>query len=348
MTNCLNPTLPGVTASLKYPLRGLREACLILLVVLLTWPEASWAGPLQRDEVAADAKWLLHFDYDQFKNTAVGKFLEEKLIKPRINKLEEQIGSAIAKPLEGIGSITVYGSDYSATDDSCGVLLIKANEKTITTVKQILESQSQPRGKNQIPLVRPAANGTDLFYAINDEIYLSLQKEGAIIVSKSPVRVDAARRVLENKAANLNNNDTFTDYPPVENAFVLLAIAEGFNQDATIPPQARFLKMAEGGRLVLGEASKNVFIDLALRGRDNEVSQQIQQIIQGMLALFAFTQSDNEERMWIAKAAKVANAGRFVFFNMKLTTKRAIDEIAAKTEINGDADATDDSTPRSD
>jgi hypothetical protein len=131
--------------------------------------------------------------------------------------------------------------------------------------------------------------------------------------------------VLQGKAANLSSAETFEGFPEVSDGFFFVAVAEGFNRLAPIPPQAQVLQMAEGGRIVLGENAEKLFAHVALKTRTQEVSTQLQHVIQGALALISFANSQQEELVQLARSAKVTGGDRLVSVSVEYPVKQLLE-----------------------
>jgi hypothetical protein len=95
-----------------------------ILALILPLAIPAGAGPLQRQEVAAEAKWLLHLDLDKLRSTPegaslIGEVADRVLAEPKaVLKREVDFDLDFTKA----SSITAYG-DYSSNS----VLLVKTD-----------------------------------------------------------------------------------------------------------------------------------------------------------------------------------------------------------------------------
>ncbi len=74
-----------------------------------------------------------------------------------------------------------------------------------------------------------------------------------------------------------------------------MALAEAFAQNAALPAQAEVLKLAEGGRVALGEEADKLQLSLNLKAQTAEGTTQIQQVLQGLLALVSLAHVEEPE-----------------------------------------------------
>ena len=95
-----------------------------------------------------------------------------------------------------------------------------------------------------------------------------------------------------------------------------------------MPPQARILQMADGGRVVLGEKADRLCLDLALKGKSKEVVTQIQQVVQGMIALFSLGQPKNKDLSELMQSTKVSTSENVVSVGVEYPVQKALIKLA--------------------
>src|SRR5262245_29333902 len=220
------------------------------LAALLTFVATTRALPVQHGMVPEDAKWMVHLDVDSLRESKVGNVLIKDVLPKPLAKLKTEMkidGQLILKKLH---SLTAYGNDFQAGPQANGVLVLSGEEELQKIVEglfaaQILQNSNGPIKKlQQDPFV---------LYAVNNEIFVSLQSTGQVVLGKSRKDVENVRNVLAGKPMAANASSPFVGYANLTNTFFFLAVAEGFNQKAPLPPQAEILKKATGARIVLGE-----------------------------------------------------------------------------------------------
>ena len=192
-----------------------------------------------------------------------------------------------------------------------------------------------PDGGGFINQVKDAPKGT---YSINNEIIITLPKDGLLVLSKTRSLVEKANDVIAGKADSLRANQAFSDFATVPNAFIFLAVAEGFSAKANLPPQAQILQQADGGRLVLGEKADNLYLSLALRAKTAEVSQQLQQVVQGMIALVSMSQQQQPDLVQLMQNLKVTSTDKLVSLAIEYPVAKVIEKlgaVAAKEKVHG-------------
>jgi hypothetical protein len=311
------------------------------LLLALTLTTASFGGPLQKEQVGSDAKWLLHLDLDKLRSSKVGTYftrqvLEQKLSQPKAD-LKRDLDFDL--DLNKISSITAYGTDYGSKPDANGVLVIK----TTLDVGKVLDAAIEkffPNGESGGG-IKKTQQGSAVLYSINDDVFVTIFPGDLVVVAKSRAPIQKASEVLAGKLANLTSGKAFSGFPDVQKAFFFLGIAEAFNADVPIPPQANVLKMADGGRVVLGENAGRLFLNLALKAKNSEVVTQIQQVIQGLVALASLSKAENKDLMQLVQSAKVSADENMVSLTLEFPVERAIEKLSEEKNKHEDRSSAD-------
>ena len=289
------------------------------------------ASPLQREEVAADAKWVLHCDVDKFRSTPAG----ESLVKEAADKLLEH-QKAIFKDepsldidFSKLRSVTVYG-DYSGSNH---VVLFKSDLDVGKILESGLALAAKHKGLTSWPFEKAMRDGI-VTYTFPDHVSIWIRPDKTTIFSKSSDSTELANAVIEGRAANLTSRNTFGDFPAVQKAFFFFGAAEGFNaseelnaeaaKDGKNNPKAKILKMTESGRAVIGQDGEQVFLNVSLKAKTSEIVTQMQQVMQGMIALASLAQSENEDIQQLAESAKVTTSGNTVNLSLSFPADKAL------------------------
>jgi hypothetical protein len=306
----------------------------IFCAVSLALAFSASADPLKKEHISPDAKWLVHLDCENLRQTQVGAFLWDKLLGPKLAEMAGELNFNVSNVVERIGSLTAYGSEFTKGADANGVLLINSDAETQKALEGLLVAQILADTNGPVKKLE----GDTTIYSVADQVFVSPFKGGPVVVSKSRTELDAARARLAGKAPAVSPNQAFTTFPAVTNSFFFLAVAELFDLTKGVPAQAKVLQMAEGGRVALGERTERVFLDLTLRGKTAEVSQQIQQVVEGMVALVSLGQPNIPELLDLAKSTKVSARDQLVSINLDYPSDKLIaridQELSPKPKAN--------------
>ena len=279
------------------------------------------AAPLQRSQVAANAKWLLHLDVEALRKSELGASLMKSVVAEAGEDLKQDAKLDLPAIIQNTGSILAYGTDYKS-----GVLIWQGSKEIeqIASAFLVQQAEAAKAGAGNVKLVHA---GPEPIYAFGDDMHVMVRPGAGLILGRSVEQIEDATRVLENKSPSLSGKATFTEYAAPPGSFFFLAFAEGFNKDAEVPPQASVLKLTEGGRLALGEAGGKLRLQLTLKAQSAEVTQQIQQVVQGLLAIATLTQSQAPELQELIRTTKVNVEDKRVTVDLVIPIEAALKQI---------------------
>jgi hypothetical protein len=289
---------------------------------------AAFAGPIDQTKVAAGANWVVHLDFEALRKSKVGSHLVTGLLQPKLEGNDFFKKANLSIGLTNISSLTAYGPDFEK--DGEGVLLLS----TTADVKKDLDTlvgmaSLSGNEKKDVTMVQQKPFP---LYNIKDDVFIAPLSGNTVILAKSREQIDNAREMAGGKGDSLAKSQAFKDYPDAANAF-LLVMAKGFNESAKIPPQAQVLRETEGGRLAIGEMDQNLFLNLMFKGKDEESSTKIQQVLQGIVALVSMSQQ-NKDVTDLASATKIASEGRNVSVTLQFPTAKAIQQLERHVKLD--------------
>ncbi|MDB6040836.1 MAG: hypothetical protein JWM99_4677 [Verrucomicrobiales bacterium] len=298
----------------------------IIIVGLLLSVIATFGAPLERKEISADAKWLLHLDVDAFRQTAVGKYIFSDVLDKKLNDAKKAF-PLIGVLVGNVQSLTAFGNEATRHDRN-GVLLIKTDVESEKKLETLL--QAGMAGVTQgFSVEKLDIKDVDV-YKVNKDLFVQALHNGHLLVGKSQTELNKAREVLATGNGSLSESKAFTGFGNTDHGFFLLGIAEGLGESAKAFPQAKILQMAEGGQLTIGEREDKLNFRLALKSKDQESCNQMQQVIQGLIALVSLTQSDNKELNTFIQTLKIDKGENLLKINLSFPVSNAIKEIADK------------------
>jgi len=232
----------------------------------------------------------------------------------------------INRILDKINSITVYGTDYQSPRDN-SVLMIKTDPDLQTAFVGVMAGLALA-GTNAP--VKQTQVGPVTFYSLKDQVFFAVLPGKLVAVGKSRGIVQKAADVLAGKAANLKSSKVFSEFADVKKTFFFFGVAEAFNSDAVVAPQAKLLQMADGGRVVLGEHADQLFLDLALKAKSSEIVTQMQQVVQGIIALASLGQPENKDLAQLVQAVKVSADDRIVNVSVEYPVDKVIQKLGER------------------
>lgn len=310
------------------------------ILLVLSSLTSAVAGSLPQQQAAADAKWLLHIDLAQFRSTKVGDYIIREILQKKLSQpladLQKQFKFEIApdKILEKVTSITAYGTQYKSPEDSA-VLLIRADPDLEKIFLGMLAGLSLA-GTNAAAQVEQTQIGEVTLYAINQDaksqVFVAVLPGKVVAVGKSRGITEQAAKVLAGKSPNLTSSKAFSEFADIKKSFFFLGVAEGFSADTVLPPQARLLQLADGGRVLLGENADQLYLNLALRAKTAEITTQMQQVIQGAIALSSLGQPENKDLTQLIQSVKISTDNKTVNLSLEFPVDKAIQQLARQKD----------------
>jgi hypothetical protein len=307
-----------------------RIALIVPLCLSLLHPAV--AGSIPTQEIPADAKWLLHLDAGQFRASKVGGYFITEMLEKQLSRPMQELQTKfkldvnLEKIIGGINSITIYGTDYQSAQDHA-VLLIRTSPEIEKILVGFLAGMALA-GTNAPVQVTQSQEGNVSFYDIKNAAYCAVLPGKVIAVGRSREITEKAAKVLAGQAPALTSGAAFGGFGDTKEAFFFLGVAEGFNAGNGLPPQAKLLQVADAGRVAVGEDAKQLFLNLALRGKTPEAVMQMQQVMQGILAIGSLSQPQDKDVAQLLQSVKVSTTDNFVNVHVEYPADRAIEQLA--------------------
>ena len=165
-------------------------------------------------------------------------------------------------------------------------------------------------------------------YSAKGEAFGAPFGKDTFLIAKTRADLESARRILDGKtpgAASAKKLPKTND-----DSFLVAAVVEGFQAHVPLPPQASGLKIAQSGHISASENADKMFVSLSVSTRDAESAAQIQQVLQGLVALAALNQDSNKELAQLAQGAKVSSAEKEVVVSLEIPSQTVLAKVKSK------------------
>jgi hypothetical protein len=299
------------------------KVCFSLLACCLVAAPV-FAAPPPIKHVPSDAKWVVHVDVDALLRSQVGEFIGREFLDPKFNKVAADLRKQFDLELDWrkIHSLTAYGSDSDfehLQDKKNGVLLVESELDIADALDRVLEKVGAGGGAPFKKLqVEPFA-----VYGNNDVVGTPVG-EHLFILARSRELLESARRGLATKAGGGKVATTAPAKAEASAGFLTVLLSDTQAMGAALPPQARVLKDTQGVRVVAGEKAEHVFVNASLEAKDSDVAQQLQQMLQGVIAFAQMTQTENQDLQQLSQSAKIGGTDNMVTVDLQMPVKDAI------------------------
>ena len=262
------------------------------------------AGPYQGGDVSCEAKWVVHADLAQLRDTQFGGHLLDKMrSEDARNKLAAFQAIFNFDPRTDLDSLTLCGFGRRKKGD--GVMIVKGRldgDHLVTLVKANDTYQPHTRGGFVVHSwidVKEAAKAAGLGLDPKRS-YGCVYAAGIILISDNLDNVAKAIEVLAGRASSLQQDNPLGIQPPAAGFLTATAMTSRMKN---VDPKAAILKRANGVSLSLGEAGGMMSGTLMLDAHDARAVTNLKKIVDGMIGLALLNEETNPG------AAKLAEAG---------------------------------------
>ena len=282
--------------------------------------------------VSADARWIVHLDFDALRAGTLGQEFVTAIEKAQAGGLGDMIKIDVAKTLKTIGTVTAYGTNLTADPSAIDGALIVQGTGELRKIAESLLLQgtiAEPKVFSEMTDLPFAA------YAINDpnakpenrtHVIIAFPPEPVMIVCKSKDQLLKAREVIRGAAPSLAKTPgsplaRFT--ARTEGAYLFAAsVVPAENVFPQNAPQTRMLQLANAGSIALGERGENTFLHAELLASSGQNAEKLTKILQGMTAALSLAETTDKQLAEFINATTVARSGDVVALDLAYSSAR--------------------------
>jgi hypothetical protein len=287
--------------------------------------------------VGADAQWVVSVDFNELRNSTLGKelisFARSQAIVQKSSDGQQTPIIPIAGSLslnfdkisETLISATSYGANFSKDVRQVDGALVLQGTSDLRKILEAVALQATLTVPDQVKEV------TDLpfpAYAIGGEVFVAFPTEPVIIASKSKARLVKARDVVRGAAPSLATSTSALSSlvaNPGNTIFLAASVAPADGFFPANQPQTRMLQLVSSGMMSLSEESPRTISHLRLVGSSDESADKLVKIVQGMVAMGSLTETTDLDLKAFLQSSTVEKAGRTVTMNLAYSSERLLD-----------------------
>lgn len=274
----------------------------------------SFAGELQPAHIPADAKWIIHVDYESFRESGISKKLRER--NPLVatfarNWLIQQYGM---DPAEDIASATMFSRDYQK---QTGTVILHTDydaEKIEAKLKRSIKHSAtkwQDHTLHTVTLSKQRQNDTDP--SGDQEITVVMVDKDTIILASSAPNAQAAINLIKGDGESLAGKSSTLLTKSVGDAwFYGAAIDLGKLRDHEVSMPV--LSQHEQVNFSFGKRDSMMFEEGTMVAQSEEVAQKMQKVLVGMVAYGQLWAHDSEPLKSLYQDVNVNRNGKTVMF----------------------------------
>ena len=286
----------------------MRIALWVVAIVGLLATGPATAAPLRSKDVAADAKWVVHVDFDAMRDSKLGEVFREKCLanedaQRKIKQFQEDTG---VDPTRDMHSVTLYDTKFV---EHSGVAIVRAGH---IDAKKLLAKL-----KENHPDRKAEAHGDVTVYTWTEgkgkkhehQVSGAILGREAVLFSRDAKQLMAALDVLAGKSASISAESPLSEVPP-RGTFILVR-GVGMDKEKT-PFHAAVIRRSKQLSLAFGQRGSDVFAQGLLMAPSADSAAQVRDVVEGFRALAQLRFGEHDQRGELLRAAKVAVAGSTV------------------------------------
>jgi hypothetical protein len=271
------------------------------------------SAALDTSAVPSDAKWMLQVDFSALRESPVGREVIAMVEKDKAAVFSAgSIKIDAAKVLATLESATAYGTVFSKNPDEVdGTLLVKGTDEFRKIVEAVVTQAtvSQPDAVTELKGLPFTA------YTIKGKLIVGFPPETIVLVSRSQPQMQKAYELFKGKGpASARAASTLKAMAP-HRPLMVFAASEVPNTDGLFDenqPQARILKMASAASVAISNDSKVTSATVQLVASNDDYSDKLLKIVQGMVAMLSLAQSDDKQLAEFMRSVKADRDGRTI------------------------------------
>jgi hypothetical protein len=286
----------------------MKKLKIIFIVSILFYTFLSVYGSVETERISADADWMVRIDCEQFMKSSLGQILKTELAKQeneqKLNNFKIIFGF---HPINDIRNIMLYGQGEAKEK---AVLLLEGNfdkPKLLASVGLSPEYKKFEYKDLEIHqwLQKDKNTQKDSAGVIT---YGCFYRDNLVVLGSGLPTLQQALDVLKGSASNTSKNVFNNPLLQDQDAFIQAAaanIAKTVNDDA----HALIFKKTENIIVAAGERNDSVFMAVNLTANSKEVAENINQMLEGIIAYLHLASEEQPVLSHLAQKIKLTSSG---------------------------------------
>jgi hypothetical protein len=300
--------------------------CILPLLILVATLRAE---PLDRRQVPADAKWLIHLDADAGRDSKVGQTMLDLLRAiPQSQMALEKAQACFGMDLTSdVSSYTAYGKNFVPDG---GVLIVRgklnrakllALLQTIPTLKTVNVHQHDVFIWTETDPQNAARPGHESAAVLFDD--------HTVVLAHDLQLIGDALDMLDGKGKSLDGAASpLAALPP--DGTVIEAGATGLSGVPELPDHSPVVRQCDSGMLYMGERAGEAFLHGSIATSSQEVAHQLQALLVGLQAAAQFNAIKNADQLRLLLPLKVSTEGQTVRVDWQFSSQDVSSIIASQ------------------
>lgn len=278
----------------------------LMFLAVVAYGASLWAEPLDERHVAADAKWLVHADFDALRsgpsaNLLAAQWLHAQPARLHLAGIRAAVGIDLKRDLHGA---TLYGRKLAPDR---GVLIVRASlDRPRVTAFMARQPGYAKSGHGS----REVHTWTDRRGAAPAAVFAAFDEPDLLLISRDADDLAGALAVLDGQAASLADGESALRGPVPRGAVLVVRAAE--LSQAKLALKSPILRLSDHLNLTLGETSDGAFAEMHLTATAEAHVSHFHDIATGLIALARLMRADDNDFLQLLDSVTLSTEGRTV------------------------------------
>lgn len=287
----------------------MRKKLITLMMPLLAAATLSTTLPasgVDEQFVPSDVEWLLHIDVDTLRQSQAGSALIRELqaVNPLRNNPEIPIDPTLI--INGLRGLSAFGSipDLASGEiPNDSVLVIEGTEELMQVMRGLIAGIQLEKPEMLATL---ELEGQAIYQLQGESISGLFLEDSRIVIGQTPGALVSFLEVASGNKDHLFLKSRFPSFKVgMQSGFFVGAVVEGVTGMQNLPAQARILQLTRAVSVQLGEWDEYLKLEAGLKTEDPTTARRVKEILQGIIALTAITQTGLPEVSSLIQSARV-------------------------------------------
>ncbi|MBN2374834.1 MAG: hypothetical protein JXD22_00430 [Sedimentisphaerales bacterium] len=289
----------------------MKKTIFLLLSAVLLLAASVRAEPLNPQLIPADAKWLVHVDFNKFAQSEIWALINQEISEKDRKKIDAVATLLGSDPTKDLFGVTLFGPDANEKN-AVAIINGRFNREKLLSLLVLNDAYDESK-----------YHGQTLYHWVDEKDNKAkvgfFATETLIVISQTETPVQAMVDLLAGPADSQSSEPTpltssLAKAP--KDAIVVLA-ANGLSKFRRNDEQNVFLQNSKTIMLFAGETEGELFLTASLTTDSPETALQIEQAVNGMKAFIALENSENPKIISLLQAVTIKQNENLLF----LTTK---------------------------
>ena len=286
-------------------------------------PAVTSYATLDPKMVSADARWLVHVDLNQLRESDIGRELLALVAKNHPPKADSPVSLDFQKVLATVGRATAYGANFAHDPALVDGTLVVEGTDDLRKIAEGYIAQTMVSTPEKITELKDLPFEA---YSIGGDLFVGFPQEPIIILSKLKPQLARAHELYRGSGASMAKaaSSPLRDLVPTsrENFLVAASVVPGETMGDDGGPQTRLIKLAQSASLSLGEKDQQTFAAIKLNASSTDTADKLQKIVQGLTAMASLAHSEDKDLEQFMKSVVVDRQDLAVLLKMSYPSQR--------------------------